>query len=355
MITRIINAISLHDGGGKTYLYLLHSFLDDNHNLIILDYRFKKSHISFKNAKIIFIKKSLFRNLKILVIRFLIYCKNSNYCKTKNIKFEEFYLNGIPPFVRFKNSEIYIFTQNRLIFENLGPNYYDFNYLKLNLYLFINKNLLFLFLRKSDFIIVQTNSMLKLVSKYIPNKIFLQEEIWGEFNFTVLNFIKNNLINLDNKLKNKIKNISSKNILFFYPALFHQYKNHKRLIEAFDLLHKDSKSSFKLLLTLDKNELKNLNIKNLTNIVFLGKIDYLDVINLYDYIDFLVYPSLYESYGLPLKEASMNNIRIIASELEYVYEVCKPFLTFNPLSVDDIFIKLKTASKQSKNKILDQQ
>ena len=116
MISRIINAISLHDGGGKTYLYLLYSFLDDNQNLIILDYRFKKTHISFKNAKVIFIKKSFLRNLKILVIRFLTYYKNSNYCKNKNIKFEEFYLNGIPPFVRFKNSRIYIFTQNSFIF-----------------------------------------------------------------------------------------------------------------------------------------------------------------------------------------------------------------------------------------------
>ena len=57
MINRIINAINLHNGGGKTYLYLLHSYLENNDNLLILDYRFKKNHIHFKKAKVIFLKK----------------------------------------------------------------------------------------------------------------------------------------------------------------------------------------------------------------------------------------------------------------------------------------------------------
>ena len=53
--------------------------------------------------------------------------------------------------------------------------------------------------------------------------------------------------------------------------------------------------------------------------------------------------SFQESYGLPLIEANANNVKIIASDLDYVYEVCNPFLTFNPSAVDDIFLKIKSA------------
>jgi len=345
MKSRIINCISLKDGGGKTYLYLLHSFLDTKDNLLILDYRFKKSHISFKKAKVIFLQKSLFRNLKVFIIRYSNYLKYffiSNKTNNKLKKFEEIYLNGIPPFIRFKNSQIYIFAQNRLIFENSLPKSFNLDYLKLNFYLFIQKTLFSLFLRDSDLIIVQTNSMFKLVSKCLKNKILLQEKIWGEFNFNELSFIKNNINNLNLDLINKIKDLSSKNVLFFYPASYYQHKNHKKLIEAFNMLFQYTNLSCKLILTLEIYELKKIIKINQPHFICLGKLDYENIIRIYDYIDYLVYPSLYESYGLPLIEASTKNVKIIASDLDYVYEVCKPFLTFDPLSTNDIFIKIKS-------------
>lgn len=348
MINKIINAINLHDGGGKTYLYLLHSFLDRDDNFLILDYRFKQNHIHFKSAKKIFIKKSLFRNLQIFIIRYYFflrylyaYKKNNTYLN----KFTEIYLNGIPPFIRFRNTEIYIFAQNRLIFEDLISKSFNFNFFKLKLYLLIQKSLLNLFLRKSDFIIVQTNSMFKLLTKYLNNKIFLQDRIWGKYDFEKFNFIKNNLTELDLNLINSIKYLSQNNTLFFFPASFYEHKNHYKLLDAFNMLYKKSGISFKLLLTLDVNELKNINKinQNLPYLKFLGKLNYSTVINLYEHMDYLVYPSLKESYGLPLIEANINNVRIIASDLDYVYDVCRPFLTFDPLSIQDIFQKLKTA------------
>ena len=39
-----------------------------------------------------------------------------------------------------------------------------------------------------------------------------------------------------------------------------------------------------------------------------------------------------ESLGLPLLEAKECNLSIIASELDYVRDVCEPNFTFNPLS-----------------------
>ena len=62
-------------------------------------------------------------------------------------------------------------------------------------------------------------------------------------------------------------------------------------------------------------------------------------------LDYLVYPSLVESFGLPLIEAQINHVNIIASDLPYVYDVCKPYLVFDPRSVNDILSKLKLSLK----------
>ena len=346
MIIKIINAINLHNGGGKTYLYLLHPFLENNENLLILDYRFKKNHIHFKKAKVIFLKKGLLRNFKIFIIRCFFYFRyySTNKKNHTNLeKFVEIYLNGIPPFIRFENSQVYLFIQNRLLFENLIPIFKNLHFLKLKLYLLIQKYLQNLFLRDSDLVIVQTNSMFKLVSKYLNNKILLQEEIWGNFNWRIFDNLKKILNKPDENLMKNIKYISSNNILFFFPASFHQHKNHLKLIEAFNILNKKSSLSFKLLLTLNSYEFNNVKTLDSTHIIFLGNLDYHNVIHLYDYIDYLVYPSLNESYGLPLIEASLNDVKVIASDLDYVYDVCDPYLTFNPLSVYDISLKLNIA------------
>ena len=50
----------------------------------------------------------------------------------------------------------------------------------------------------------------------------------------------------------------------------------------------------------------------------------------------LIFPSKYESFGLPLIEASKMHIPIIASELDFVRDVCNPIQTFDPNSAISI-------------------
>ena len=70
------------------------------------------------------------------------------------------------------------------------------------------------------------------------------------------------------------------------------------------------------------------------------------VINkIYEITDFLIFPSLNESLGLPLIESSIYGIPIIASDLDYVYDVCKPLMTFNPFSETDIYCKVLESIK----------
>ena len=40
---------------------------------------------------------------------------------------------------------------------------------------------------------------------------------------------------------------------------------------------------------------------------------------------------------MPLVESEISNIKIVASNLEYVREVCKPYKVFNPFDYFDIY------------------
>lgn len=58
---------------------------------------------------------------------------------------------------------------------------------------------------------------------------------------------------------------------------------------------------------------------------------YLDPRELYFNCPFLIFPSVMESFGLPLIEAVDSGMKVIASDLDYVHDVVVPSLTFDPL------------------------
>ena len=51
----------------------------------------------------------------------------------------------------------------------------------------------------------------------------------------------------------------------------------------------------------------------------------------------MLFPSTCESYGLPLLEAKINKLKIIASDMKFVYDICNPYKVFNPFDPQDIF------------------
>ena len=90
MIKKIFNCISIHNGGGITYLLMMHSEIDKKGNLILLDYRAKNDLKPFLKAETKFIKKSIFRNLIVLKERIKYSITFRRYLKNKNKK--EFFL-----------------------------------------------------------------------------------------------------------------------------------------------------------------------------------------------------------------------------------------------------------------------
>ena len=64
---------------------------------------------------------------------------------------------------------------------------------------------------------------------------------------------------------------------------------------------------------------------------------------LYRESKYLIYPSLTESFGLGLIEAVGYRCEVIASDLPYVFEICRPFNVFDPSNSKDIAAKVEGA------------
>ena len=63
---------------------------------------------------------------------------------------------------------------------------------------------------------------------------------------------------------------------------------------------------------------------------------YLDPKDLYFNCPYLIFPSVMESFGLPLIEAVDSGMKVLASDLPYVYDVIKPSYTFKPHDKESI-------------------
>jgi glycosyltransferase involved in cell wall biosynthesis len=129
---------------------------------------------------------------------------------------------------------------------------------------------------------------------------------------------------------------------FVYVSSGEQHKNHRTLLHAWALLA-DRGCRPSLCLTLDPtqfpdlvNWIKRYSRENDLNILNIGAISFDEVRSLYVNSKALIYPSLFESFGLPLLEASHAGIPVIASELDYVRDLIEPSQTFDPTSAVSI-------------------
>jgi glycosyltransferase involved in cell wall biosynthesis len=184
--------------------------------------------------------------------------------------------------------------------------------------------------------IVQTSLVNKLINKHLnvqPNKIF-DLPVFEETR------------NLKSNLKKK------KTFLYISSNVYH--KNHKRLIDAFIRAAKLSTKNIILNLTISKYESAALITPDNLKINFLGTLSKIEVSDLYSQSFFLIYSSLFESFGLPLIEAVQHGCKVIASDLPYVHEIIEPSLTFDPYSVESISTSILKAISEDlpKTKVL---
>jgi glycosyltransferase involved in cell wall biosynthesis len=131
---------------------------------------------------------------------------------------------------------------------------------------------------------------------------------------------------------------SGANSAFLYVGSGEPHKNHRQLIEAWCLLARlgrfpalwltlEAHANADLCAWIDKKKQDyGLNVQNL------GWQSHAQISQLYTQVQALIYPSTFESFGLPLIEARQAGLAVIASELDFVRDVVDPDQVFDPQS-----------------------
>jgi glycosyltransferase involved in cell wall biosynthesis len=306
----LIDAIYIYDGGGKVLFDLLVNELQkkplDIHYLVDkrIEADFRKKNLN----KITFLKPSF-------VSRTLFYIRN--YFKFKTV----FCFSNIPPPIPLP-SNIITYFHNVLYLEKFSQ-----DDLKLNLLAFLKKGIAFFLRNNTNMWVVQTEQ--------IKNKI---EKIWQipTTKIEVLPFYK--ILAPKKVFKNKPNEV----IKFLYVSAGHKHKNHTLLLNAFARFVKAFPNS-QLYITIGSDFpdiLKKIQEYNIPEIVNLGNLPIEEILQLYLNMDIVIYPSLHESFGLGLIEASKFSLPIMAADLPYVYSVVTPNMVFDPLSEESIFYSL---------------
>lgn len=313
-IKLLINATNITVGGGKRLLIELMNAVPDNiYVLLYLDPLFPiqevslPTNISYKTSSPGLINK--------VILDFKIKKISHNFDII-------LYLSNLPPVSHIKNN-LTLFLQNRLILERGFPAHSPIEF---KLKLIIQRLWFHFFLRKKYKVIVQTQSMKNIfLRKLYPNDIKI-------FSFAPTFQAKES--------KRITRADPSKDAaVFLYPSDYQPHKNHYHLIQAWIIL-KNIAPHKKLLLTIKKKDLSpqlnQLVLDGNPNVEFLGPINYQELIKLYKNVDALVFPSLCESLGLPLLEAQVFQLPVIASDLDFVKEICPMASTFSPKDAGDI-------------------
>jgi glycosyltransferase involved in cell wall biosynthesis len=129
----------------------------------------------------------------------------------------------------------------------------------------------------------------------------------------------------------------------YYPAATWPHKNHKRLLAAFRIMKDRYNFNGQVVLSgiaMDSNddvvkEIGRLGLRD--NVTVLGYLPYEDLPCLYNLAQLLVFPSLYEGFGIPLVEGMACGCPVTCSNVTSIPEIVgDAALTFDPGSTEDM-------------------
>jgi glycosyltransferase involved in cell wall biosynthesis len=302
----IIIASDVHTGGGKVMLSELLSAAINMTSInfhVLVDPRFKRELYNSKNIS--FVEISKFQRV--------FYVNNL----VRNLVDQEdaiLNISGLPFFRRYKCTKVQ-YIMNRFFIDNYSTSLYTS--LSQRFRLILQKFAFSLCLKNTDYIFVQNSVMKDLLinSGYIENMI------------EIIPYKNVDKVNFSGQIYEKS---------FIYVAAGEAHKNHLNLVYAWKILAEediypslfltiDDESSLykKILIQIQKYNLKIIIKPNLQRD---------ELLSYYGKVSALIYPSLFECFGIPLLEASNHNLPIIASELDYVRDVVDPVETFDPNS-----------------------
>ncbi|MCH6258076.1 glycosyltransferase family 4 protein [Puniceicoccaceae bacterium K14] len=148
---------------------------------------------------------------------------------------------------------------------------------------------------------------------------------------------------------------------FFYPANYWPHKNHELLLIAYQkYVHGTDDYPWKLVLSGDDSIENGPQSKELANALgisehvhFLGHLPIEDLKQIWKYADAMVFPSLYEGFGLPTIEAMHFQTPMACSNVASLPEVAGDAAIYfdprKPTEIADAFLKLSSDSDLRKS------
>jgi glycosyltransferase involved in cell wall biosynthesis len=189
----------------------------------------------------------------------------------------------------------------------------------------------------SDFRIQPTQFFFSLFYKYLykinikRNKYVIVQQLWIKEKFHEFFGIQEDkiiisipqLAAIPTPFMNAVQPMKKKQ--FFFPTFPRPFKNIEVIAEAVKILNVETTEGFEVLITIDGSENKYAQsmldkYKQVFNIKFIGLVTRNQVYQLYDEVDFLIFPSKLETWGLPISEFKRFNKPMLVSNLPYAKE-----------------------------------
>lgn len=310
MIRLFIHAVNIHQGGGAILLReILNSVPKDITVTASVDARVMLSIDVPSNILIEFVKPSLLARF-LAEIKLLLRTGASD---------RVFCFGNLPPLFHLKG-KVFVYIQNRYLIDKKAPIKVLPN--KLRIRIIVERAWLILLQYNAKYYFVQTPSMKLLAEERINRKVSCLPLLPEIFVHSKVESNSSNLTHFD----------------FLYVASSEPHKNHVALIAAWSILANEGLYP-SLALTLSE-EIEPILVKYIKNestskglkIHILGLLPYEKLIALYRESSALIYPSSFESFGLPLIEAKKLGLAILAPELDYVRDIVNPDQSFDPHS-----------------------
>lgn len=294
----VVNDIAASEGGALTVLQDFYEEIrsSNDHNewiFLLNDYYFEET----ENIKIkLFseVKKSWFKRLYFELWqgkKIINQLKPDRYFSLQNtatigLNAEQIvYLHQSLPYQKEKNFSFFKKNEWKLaIYQKLIGRLYDY-----------------LFKKTKAEIVVQTEWMKKAMNERVSNKVVVVPP----------------RINVPDELPNKKR--ENEKVTFFYPASEVLYKNHDVIYEAVNQMVESGYTNFQVVLTIPSKNVTHSDIYR-----FIGQVSREKVFEYYTN-SILLFPSYIETYGLPLKEATLFNTPIIASKTAFSIEILKDY------------------------------
>lgn len=315
---KIIYAINVHSGGGKTLLDELVNGIDRPSEFIL----FLNEHYKLK------VEASQF--FQVIIIRnnfFARFFAEVNLLFIKDAAKKVLYFGNLPPLIS-PNGFITVFLQNRYLVDFVNLSGFSW---KIKVRIWLERAIFFLQCKNVNQFIVQTQAMKDLLIDYVGNSKPVKILPFAHVKFA------------HDGTSSKSNKNTKKSFSFVYPASGEPHKNHANLVYAW--IELANKNIFPTLyLTLDTaafpvltDWIAEMALEHKLKVVNVGSLDTQGLDALYKSVDALIFASYFESFGLPLIEAQELGLPILAAELDFVRDIVTPVESFDPMSKISIF------------------